>query len=102
MALHNLVDNACKYRREGTPVVVRFGVEERDGGRVYTLRDNGIGFDMAYVDKLFRPFERLHREEYAGTGIGLANVRRAIERHGGRVWAEGRLGEGAAFSFTLP
>jgi hypothetical protein len=98
MALQNLIDNACKYRKPGRTAHVSFG---RRGDAFY-LRDDGIGFDMAYVRKLFVPFERLHREEYAGTGIGLANVRRVIERHGGRVWAEGEVGQGATFFFTLP
>lgn len=97
MALHNLIDNACKYRKAGEQAVVEFGCE--DG--CFFVRDQGIGFDMAYVSKLFVPFERLHREEYAGTGIGLANVRRAIERHQGRVWAEGEEGRGSTFYFTL-
>lgn len=102
MALFNLLDNACKYRKRGAPAKVTFGSEVVDGERRFFVRDNGIGFDMRYVGKLFTPFERLHREEYAGTGIGLANVRRAIERHGGRVWAESPgPGEGAVFYFTL-
>jgi signal transduction histidine kinase len=103
MALHNLVDNACKYRMPGTLAKVKFGIEEQQGEPVYFLRDEGIGFDMAYVRKLFVPFERLHRDaEYPGTGIGLANVRRAIERHGGRIWAKSEVGKGATFYFTLP
>lgn len=101
LALFNLLENACKYRKKGEMARVTFGCREEGSERRFYLRDQGIGFDMQYVGKLFTPFERLHREEYSGTGIGLANVRRAIERHGGRVWAEGERGVGATFWFTL-
>lgn len=102
MALHNLFDNASKYRKGDGPAKIEFGMESRFGERVFLVRDHGIGFDMAYVHKLFTPFERLHRDaEYKGTGIGLANVKRAVERHGGLVWAEGAPGEGATFYFTV-
>ncbi|RYG23597.1 hypothetical protein EON82_13550 [bacterium] len=97
MALQNLFENACKYRSSERPFKVEFGCAEG----VYFVRDNGLGFDMEYVAKLFQPFERLHREEYSGTGIGLANVKRVVERHGGCVWAEGVAGQGATFYFTL-
>jgi signal transduction histidine kinase len=98
LALWNLADNAVKYRSPNRPPRVEFGQEN---GAFY-VRDNGIGFDMAYAPKLFRPFERLHTlDEYPGTGIGLANVRRVVERHGGRVWAEGAPEQGTTIWFTL-
>jgi len=103
MALQNLIDNACKYRKADQPARVEVTKEERFGEAIFFIRDEGIGFDMKYVHKLFMPFERLHRDsDYVGTGIGLANVKRAIERHGGTVWAEGEPGKGSKFSFTLP
>lgn len=102
MALHCLFDNACKYRRGEGPAKIEFGMEVQDHERVFFVRDEGIGFNMAYVKKLFIPFERLHRDsEYMGTGIGLANVKRAFERHDGRVWAEGEVDKGSTFYFTL-
>lgn len=102
VVLENLLGNAWKYTGKETHPVIEFGVVEGDNEPVFFVRDNGVGFDMTYVDKLFHPFQRLHGiDEFEGTGIGLATVRRVVERHGGRVWAEGRTGEGATFYFTL-
>ncbi|MDH0302064.1 MULTISPECIES: ATP-binding protein [unclassified Pseudomonas] len=103
MALHNLIANAIKYSRGRAPARIEVGaVQHAQETEVY-VRDNGVGFDMAYANKLFGVFQRLHRmEEFEGTGIGLASVRRIIERHEGRVWAEGQVGQGASFHFTLP
>jgi PAS domain S-box-containing protein len=102
MMLQNLLDNACKYSAEVGSPRIGFGAEQRNGERVYFVRDNGIGFDMQYVDKLFQPFARLHgRDDYPGTGVGLATVQRIVQRHGGRVWVEAAPGEGATFYFTI-
>jgi light-regulated signal transduction histidine kinase (bacteriophytochrome) len=99
----NLIGNAWKFTSKTGEPHVEVGSETRDGEVVFFVRDNGAGFDMAYADRLFTPFQRLHGDrEYAGTGIGLATVRRIIERHGGRIWADSAPGRGATFFFTLP
>lgn len=99
----NLLSNAVKYTRGREEAVVEVACEPVGEEFVFSVRDNGAGFDMAYAQKLFGVFQRLHRaEEFEGIGIGLANVRRVVERHGGRTWAEGALGKGAIFFFTLP
>src|SRR5262245_46358550 len=99
----NLLGNAWKFTAKTTQPHVHVGVQRRDGETVVFVRDNGAGFDMTYVDRLFTPFQRLHSDrEYAGTGIGLATVKRIVERHGGRIWADSTPGRGATFYFTLP
>jgi light-regulated signal transduction histidine kinase (bacteriophytochrome) len=104
LAVRNLFSNAVKYSRDrGDAARVEVTRDAEKDELIFCVRDNGAGFDMQYVDKLFGVFQRLHRaEEFQGTGIGLANVRRIIARHGGRTWAEGKLHEGAAFYFSLP
>ena len=99
----HLIGNAVKYSAPRERAVIEIGAEGEDGGRVVLyVRDNGVGFDMAYADRLFGIFQRLHpADEFEGTGIGLATVQRIIARHGGRVWADAAPGEGATFRFTL-
>ncbi|HKU15045.1 MAG TPA: response regulator [Steroidobacteraceae bacterium] len=98
----NLIDNAVKYSRPRPQAVIEIGLGSADGEKYIFVRDNGVGFDMRYARKLFGVFQRLHRhDEFEGTGIGLATVSRIIERHGGRIWADSRLGQGAEFRFTI-
>lgn len=101
--LENLLSNSWKYTKNQPGAVIEFGTCEQAGKRIYYIKDDGAGFDMKYVHKLFIPFQRLHSpKEYEGTGIGLATVQRIIARHGGKIWAEGEVGKGAVFRFTLP
>jgi light-regulated signal transduction histidine kinase (bacteriophytochrome) len=106
VALENLLGNAWKFTAREEAPRIEFGADRKSGPNspspVYYVRDNGAGFDQTYADKLFGAFQRLHgQDEFEGTGIGLATVARIIHRHGGRVWAEGTVGEGATFYFTL-
>jgi signal transduction histidine kinase len=99
----NLVGNALKYSSKREAARVEIGGRADDGETIYWVKDNGAGFDMSFSDKLFRVFHRLHKEEeFSGTGVGLAIVQRVVSRHGGRVWGEGKVGEGACFYFALP
>ncbi|MGN6105599.1 MAG: response regulator [Kofleriaceae bacterium] len=101
--LDNLLANAWKFTAERRPARIEVGSEQRDGATVYFVRDNGAGFDSTGAPQLFQPFQRLHREaRFAGHGIGLATVRRIVERHGGEIWAESAVDAGASFYFTLP
>lgn len=102
IALENLLGNAWKFTSKQSQARIEFGMVAQAGERVYFVRDNGTGFDMQYVEKLFVPFQRLHLEkDYPGTGIGLSIVQRIVQRHGGRIWVEAQVGKGATFYFML-
>ena len=99
---NNLIENAIKFSRKKELAKISIGAETNETEVIYYIKDNGVGFDMNYAARLFTAFQRLHgREDFEGTGIGLATVKKMITRHGGRIWAEGKVGEGAAFYFTL-
>jgi light-regulated signal transduction histidine kinase (bacteriophytochrome) len=99
----NLLSNAIKYTKPKEIAIIEVGGIREENENIYYVKDNGVGFDMENADKLFNIFQRLHsQEEFEGTGIGLVIVKRIVEKHGGRVWAEGRPKEGAKFCFALP
>lgn len=102
VVLENLIGNAWKFTKKERNARIEFGVTNKSPGQIYYVKDNGVGFDSKQVDKLFETFRRLHADQdFEGTGIGLATVKRIIQRHGGLIWAEGKVGKGATFYFTL-
>ncbi|NTV90992.1 MAG: hypothetical protein HGA22_11645, partial [Clostridiales bacterium] len=102
IVLQNLLNNSCKFTQKHEEAHIEFGTLNLSDEKVYYVKDDGAGFDMAFSGKLFGPFQRLHgQQDFDGDGIGLANVQRVIHRHGGRVWAEGEVEKGATVFFTL-
>ncbi len=102
VVLENLLENALKFTGKSESATIEFGAMDKEGQLIYFIRDNGVGFDMEYAGKLFQPFQRVHAmDEFSGTGIGLATVKRIIERHGGRVWIEAEQGKGATVYFAV-
>ena len=100
--LRNLLENSWKYTAKCPYTRIEIGALSQDGKTVYFVKDNGVGFDMKYSDKLFQPFQRLHSDkDYPGTGIGLATAARVIHRHSGKIWADSEIGKGATFFFTF-
>jgi hypothetical protein len=103
LILQNLLENAWKFTAPRTPAIIEFGVTSWEETPAFFVKDNGIGFDMADAERLFQTFVRLHSDPaYPGTGLGLSTVKRIVTRYGGKVWAEGQVGRGATFYFTLP
>lgn len=103
MALQKLIENAWKYTRNKKTARIKLGKKQKNDGPVYYIEDNGVGFDMTYKSKLFKPFQRLHSPyEFEGTGIGLATVNRVVQRHGGRIWVKSVKNYGTTFYFTIP
>jgi light-regulated signal transduction histidine kinase (bacteriophytochrome) len=99
----NLMSNAIKYSAKTDSPIIEVASEEEGEKIIYSIKDNGAGFDMRYVDKLFNVFQRLHTTaEFEGTGVGLAIVQRIVNKHGGKVWANGEINKGAEFYFSLP
>jgi light-regulated signal transduction histidine kinase (bacteriophytochrome) len=102
IVFENLMGNAWKFTAKAADARIEIGQERNGAGDAFYVRDNGAGFDMAYADKLFGAFQRLHLDsDFEGTGIGLVTVQRIVNRHGGQIWAEGAVGKGATFRFTL-
>jgi PAS domain S-box-containing protein len=100
--LQNLLSNSVKYRRMGVPLHIHVGVEKRDNEWLFSVADNGLGFNQEFAAQILKPFKRLHGREIPGTGLGLAICQVIVDRHGGKIWAEGKPGEGATMWFTLP